>query len=181
MDISKQSQERIDDLKSIPAAARFEKIAVNLENPQLYRQFLEIGAEADIKEIVDYAYAAGLISKADAEKIKQEEDEKDVITLIVDGFKEGDDGEGIAASVWTTSVDNTIIEKINNLTEYGSIKVLIDGNKWIDILGSNVEEVITIGYTQNVIINGLYSSNPYDLPDFIKRGATIIIEPAEEE
>ena len=67
MDISKQSQTRIDDLQAIPQAAQFEKIAMNIKNPQIYRQFL---ASEDSAEIADYAYAAGLISKADAHFIK---------------------------------------------------------------------------------------------------------------
>ena len=67
MDISKQSQARIDDLQAMPQAAQFEKIAMNIKNPQIYRQFL---ASEDSAEIADYAYAAGLISKADAHFIK---------------------------------------------------------------------------------------------------------------
>ena len=67
MDISKQSQARIDDLQAMPQAAQFEKIAMNIKNPQIYRQFL---ASEDSAEVADYAYAAGLISKADAHFIK---------------------------------------------------------------------------------------------------------------
>ena len=67
MDISKQSQARIDDLQAMPQAAQFEKIAMNIKNPQIYRQFL---ASEDSAEVADYAYAAGLISKADADFIK---------------------------------------------------------------------------------------------------------------
>ena len=67
MDISKQSQARIDDLQAMPQAAQFEKIAMNIKNPQIYRQFL---ASEDSAEIAEYAYAAGLISKADAHFIK---------------------------------------------------------------------------------------------------------------
>lgn len=69
MDISKQSQERIDWLKAMPAAAQFEAIATRIENPAIFSQFLALDEDASIW---DYAYAAGLISKADADFIKAE-------------------------------------------------------------------------------------------------------------
>ena len=69
MDISKQSQARIDDLAAMPGVAQIEKIAMNIKNPQIYRQFL---ASEDSADVADYAYAAGLISKADADFIKQQ-------------------------------------------------------------------------------------------------------------
>ena len=71
MDISRQSQARIEDLQAMPSAAQFEKIAMNIKNPQIYQQFM--AAEEDA-EIADYAYAAGLISKADADFIKNYEE-----------------------------------------------------------------------------------------------------------
>lgn len=70
MNISKQSQERIDWLKAMPAAAQFEAIAMKIENPAIFSQFLALDEEASIW---DYAYAAGLISKADADFVKAEE------------------------------------------------------------------------------------------------------------
>jgi len=73
MDISKQSQERIDWLKAMPAAAQFEAIATRIENPAIFSQFLALDEDASIW---DYAYAAGLISKADADFIKAEEAEE---------------------------------------------------------------------------------------------------------
>ena len=73
MDISKQSQERIDWLKAMPAAAQFEAIAMRIENPAIFSQFLALDEEASIW---DYAYAAGLISKADADFAKAEEAEE---------------------------------------------------------------------------------------------------------
>ena len=73
MDISKQSQERIDWLKAMPAAAQFEAIAMKIENPAIFSQFLALDEEASIW---DYAYAAGLISKADADFAKAEEAEE---------------------------------------------------------------------------------------------------------
>lgn len=73
MNISKQSQERIDWLKAMPAEAQFEAIAMNIENPQIFSQFLALDEDASVW---DYAYAAGLISKADADFIKAEEAEE---------------------------------------------------------------------------------------------------------
>ena len=73
MNISKQSQERIDWLKAMPAAAQFEAIAMKIENPAIFSQFLALDEEASIW---DYAYAAGLISKADADFAKAEEAEE---------------------------------------------------------------------------------------------------------
>lgn len=70
MDISKQSQERIDWLKAMPAAAQFEAIAMKIENPAIFSQFLALDENASVW---DYAYAAGLISKADADFVKAEE------------------------------------------------------------------------------------------------------------
>lgn len=74
MNISKQSQERIDWLKAMPAAAQFEAIAMKIENPAIFSQFLALDENASVW---DYAYAAGLISKADADFIKAEEAEEE--------------------------------------------------------------------------------------------------------
>lgn len=70
MNISKQSQARIDWLKAMPTAAQFEAIAMGIKNPQIYSQFLALDEDASVW---DYAYAAGLISKADTDFIKAEE------------------------------------------------------------------------------------------------------------
>lgn len=70
MDISKQSQARIDLLKAMPKEAQFEAIAMKIENPQIFSQFL---ASEEDASVWDYAYAAGLISKADAAFVKAEE------------------------------------------------------------------------------------------------------------
>ena len=70
MDITRQSQERLDWLKSMNAPNLFVVIGTHLENPQLFGQFMSAGAE---DSIWDYAYAAGLISKADAAYAKAEE------------------------------------------------------------------------------------------------------------
>ena len=73
MNISKQSQERIDWLKAMPAAAKFEAIAMRIENPAIFSQFIALDEDASVW---DYAYAAGLISKADADFAKAEEAEE---------------------------------------------------------------------------------------------------------
>lgn len=90
MDISKQSQERIDWLKAMPAAAQFEAIATRIENPTIFSQFLALDEDASIW---DYAYAAGLISKADADFIKAEEAEeaeggKEPVSEVIDPTEE---------------------------------------------------------------------------------------------
>ena len=73
MNISKQSQERIDWLKAMPTEAQFEAIAMRIENPAIFSQFLALDENASVW---DYAYAAGLISKADADFVKAEEAEE---------------------------------------------------------------------------------------------------------
>ena len=70
MNISKQSQERIDWLTAMPAAAKFEAIAMKIENPAIFSQFIALDEDA---LVWDYAYAAGLISKADADFAKARE------------------------------------------------------------------------------------------------------------
>lgn len=73
MDISKQSQARINWLKAMPRKAQFEAIAMRIENPQIFSQFL---ASEEGASVWDYAYAAGLISRADAAFVKAEEAEE---------------------------------------------------------------------------------------------------------
>ena len=84
MNISKQSQERIDWLQAMPAAAQFEAIAMNIKNPAIFAQFLALDEEASVW---DYAYAAGLISKADADAIKDYEE-----TQVIEPVAPGDLG-----------------------------------------------------------------------------------------
>ena len=74
MDISKQSQARIDWLKAMPKEAQFEAIAMRIENPQIFIQFF--ASVEDASSVWDYAYAAGLISRADAAFAKAEEAEE---------------------------------------------------------------------------------------------------------
>lgn len=90
MNISKQSQERIDWLKAMPAEAQFEAIAMNIENPQIFSQFLAPDEDASVW---DYAYAAGLISKADADFVKAEEAKeaeggKEPVSEVIDPTEE---------------------------------------------------------------------------------------------
>ena len=81
MNISKQSRERIDWLKAMPAAAKFEAIAMKIKNPAIFSQFIALDEDASVW---DYAYAAGLISKADADFAKAREAAE----------SEGGEGEG---------------------------------------------------------------------------------------
>ena len=59
-------EEKLIFLASMASASQFEKIAMNIKNPQIYQQFMALDQDAPVW---DYAYAAGLISKADAELI----------------------------------------------------------------------------------------------------------------
>lgn len=74
MDISRQSQDRIEDFRSmmqleVGPGALTTKIAMNLKNPYLFKE-LSFGP-APLKRRIDYAYAAGLISRAEADYIKK--------------------------------------------------------------------------------------------------------------
>ena len=60
-------EERLIFLAKMAATSQFEKIAVNLENPYIFKQFLALNEDA---VVWDYAYAASLISKADADLMK---------------------------------------------------------------------------------------------------------------
>lgn len=51
-------------LASMDSVSQFEKIAMNIKNPQIYRQFMALDLNATVW---DYAYAAELISRADAD------------------------------------------------------------------------------------------------------------------
>lgn len=57
-------EEKLIFLASMASASQFEKIAMNIKNPQIYQQFMALDQDA---VVWDYAYAAGLISKADAD------------------------------------------------------------------------------------------------------------------
>lgn len=51
-------------LAEMASASQFEKIAMGIKNPQIFSQFLAL----DQDEIIwDYAYAAGLITRAEAD------------------------------------------------------------------------------------------------------------------
>lgn len=60
-------EEKLIFLAKMAATSQFEKIAINLENPYIFKQFLALDEDAIVW---DYAYAAGLISKADADLMK---------------------------------------------------------------------------------------------------------------
>lgn len=57
-------------LAEMASASQFEKIAMNLENPQIFSQFMALDQDA---VVWDYAYAAGLITKAEADLMKSYE------------------------------------------------------------------------------------------------------------
>lgn len=57
-------EEKLIFLASMASASQFEKIAMNIKNPQIYQQFMALDEDA---VVWDYAYAAGLISRADAD------------------------------------------------------------------------------------------------------------------
>ena len=59
-------EEKLIFLASMASVSQFEKIAMNIKNPQIYQQFMALDQDA---VIWDYAYAAGLISRADADLI----------------------------------------------------------------------------------------------------------------
>ena len=54
-------------LAKMASVSQFEKIAMGLRNPQIFSQFLALDEDAIVW---DYAYAAGLISRAEADLIK---------------------------------------------------------------------------------------------------------------
>lgn len=54
-------------LAEMASASQFEKIAMNLENPQIFSQFMALDLDAPVW---DYAYAAGLITRAEADLMK---------------------------------------------------------------------------------------------------------------
>lgn len=57
-------------LAEMASASQFEKIAMGLKNPQIFSQFLGLDESA---VVWDYAYAAGLISRAEADLMKSYE------------------------------------------------------------------------------------------------------------
>lgn len=69
MNISKQSMARIEDLKAMNEEARKIAIGVKIENPQIFKEFMES------EEIQwDYAIAAGVLTREEVEYIKEEEE-----------------------------------------------------------------------------------------------------------
>ena len=57
-------------LAEMASASQFEKIAMGLENPQIFSQFMALDEDA---VVWDYAYAAGLITRAEADLMKSYE------------------------------------------------------------------------------------------------------------
>ena len=71
IDKSKENS-RIADLLAMSTDAVKTKIAVEIENPSIYKQFVE-----DEEINWDYAVAAGMLEKSDAEWIKEHVNESD--------------------------------------------------------------------------------------------------------
>lgn len=67
-------EEKLIFLASMASTSQFEKIAMNIKNPQIYQQFMALDEDA---VVWDYAYAAGLISRADADLMNSYEEEDD--------------------------------------------------------------------------------------------------------
>lgn len=57
-------------LAEMASASQFEKIAMGIKNPQIFSQFMALNENA---VVWDYAYAAGLITKAEADLMKSYE------------------------------------------------------------------------------------------------------------
>lgn len=66
-------EEKLIFLASMTQPLQFEKIAMNIKNPQIYQQFLALDQD---EPVWDYAYAAGLISRADADLMNSYEIEE---------------------------------------------------------------------------------------------------------
>ena len=75
MDISKQSQGRINNLLSMNHGALAIKISTNIKNPAIFKQFF-MGGITD-SQTMDYAVAAGLLTRADAKWIKEHANENE--------------------------------------------------------------------------------------------------------
>ena len=59
-------------LASMASASQFEKIAMGIKNPHIFEDFMALDQDA---VVWDYAYAAGLISRADADLLYSYEEE----------------------------------------------------------------------------------------------------------
>ena len=57
-------------LAEMASASQFEKIAMGLKNPQIFSQFMALDENA---VVWDYAHAAGLITRAEADLMKSYE------------------------------------------------------------------------------------------------------------
>ena len=67
MDVSMQSQGRIDKYKDMDTEALKNVIGMKIENPQIFKEFMS----ADTVDW-DYAVAAGILTRADVKYIKEE-------------------------------------------------------------------------------------------------------------
>ena len=67
MDVSMQSQGRIEKYKDMDTEALKNVIGMKIENPQIFKEFMS----ADTVDW-DYAVAAGILTRADVKYIKEE-------------------------------------------------------------------------------------------------------------
>ena len=67
MDVSMQSQGRIEKYKDMDTEALKNVIGMRIENPQIFKEFMS----ADTVDW-DYAVAAGILTRADVKYIKEE-------------------------------------------------------------------------------------------------------------
>lgn len=108
-------------------------------------------------------------------KSLQKDDENVFLSLTISGGTNGDEDEGMYSSIWTDTVDNSIIEKINNLTSGNNITILINDNEWFTTTIQTINDIITFGVTQNVIISGQTATDQYKLPEYFSINGTIKI------
>lgn len=72
MDVSMQSQGRIEKYKDMDTEALKNVIGMKIENPQIFKEFMS----ADTVDW-DYAVAAGILTRADVKYIKEEVDSEE--------------------------------------------------------------------------------------------------------
>lgn len=79
MDVSMQSQGRIEKYKDMDTEALKNVIGMRIENPQIFKEFMSAGASTEEGEEGgaetinwDYAVAAGILIRADVKYIKEE-------------------------------------------------------------------------------------------------------------
>ena len=137
------------------------------------KQVLESLGASD--ELIEYLRTTPWNTNLNIVDSLQKDDENVFLSLTISGGTSGDEDEGIYSSIWTDTVDNSIIEKINSLTSGNNITVLINDNEWFTTTIQTLNDIITFGKTQNVIISGWAATNQYKLPEYFSINGTIKI------